>query len=102
LSKKDRKGKRHKTETKEKHKKGILGDIFQVRSKKTDLWIILLLLILTLALFARGGLGVREGVLVFLLSSFFSLPDSTLISLLSQLWITAGELLCFLIAIPVK
>jgi uncharacterized membrane protein YbhN (UPF0104 family) len=55
-----------------------------------------------LALFAPGGIGVREGVLVFLLSSFFSLPVSTLISLLSRLWITVGELLCFLIAVPLK
>jgi hypothetical protein len=53
LSKKDRKGKRHKTETKEKHKKGLLGDIFQVRNKKADLWIILLLLIMTLVLFGK-------------------------------------------------
>lgn len=55
-----------------------------------------------LALFTPGGLGVREGILVFLLSSFFPLPVSTLISLLSRLWITMGELLCFLIALPLK
>jgi uncharacterized membrane protein YbhN (UPF0104 family) len=55
-----------------------------------------------LAIFTPGGIGVREGVLVFLLSSLFPLPVSTLISLLSRLWMTAGELLCFLIAIPIK
>jgi uncharacterized membrane protein YbhN (UPF0104 family) len=55
-----------------------------------------------LALFTPGGIGVREGILVFLLSSLFPLPVSTLISLLSRLWITAGELLCFLIAVPLK
>ena len=55
-----------------------------------------------LAIFTPGGIGVREGVLVFLLSSFFPLPVSTLISLLSRLWITVGELLCFLIAVPLK
>ncbi len=55
-----------------------------------------------LAVFTPGGIGVREGVLVFLLSSFFPLPVSTLISLLSRLWMTAGELFCFLIAVPLK
>jgi len=55
-----------------------------------------------LAIFTPGGIGVREGVLVFLLSSFFPLPVSTLISLLSRLWMTVGELLCFLIALPLK
>jgi len=55
-----------------------------------------------LAIFTPGGIGVREGVLVFLLSSLFPLPVSTLISLLSRLWMTVGELLCFLIAIPIK
>ena len=55
-----------------------------------------------LAIFTPGGIGVREGVLVFLLSSFFPLPVSTLISLLSRLWITVGELLCFLIAVLLK
>ena len=55
-----------------------------------------------LALFTPGGIGVREGILVFLLSSLFPLPVSTLISLLSRLWITVGELLCFLMAVPLK
>lgn len=55
-----------------------------------------------LAIFTPGGIGVREGILVFLLSSFFPLPVSTLISLLSRLWMTVGEVLCFLIAIPLK
>jgi uncharacterized membrane protein YbhN (UPF0104 family) len=55
-----------------------------------------------LAIFVPGGIGVREGILVFLLTPFFPLPVSTLISLLSRLWITMGELLCFLIAIPLK
>ncbi len=55
-----------------------------------------------LAVFTPGGIGVREGVLVLLLSSLFPLPVSTLISLLSRLWMTAGELLCFLVAVPLK
>jgi glycosyltransferase 2 family protein len=55
-----------------------------------------------LAIFTPGGIGVREGVLVFLISSLFPLPVSTLISLLSRLWMTVGEVLCFLIAMPLK
>jgi uncharacterized membrane protein YbhN (UPF0104 family) len=59
-----------------------------------------------LALFVPGGIGVREGLLVVLLSSmfpsFFPLPVATLIALLARLWVTVAELLCFLIAIPLK
>jgi len=55
-----------------------------------------------LALFVPGGIGVREGILVLLLSSFFPLPVATLIALLARLWVTAAELLCFLIAVPLK
>ncbi len=55
-----------------------------------------------LAIFTPGGIGVREGVLVFLLSSLFPLPVSTLISLISRLWMTVGEVLCFLIAMPLR
>lgn len=55
-----------------------------------------------LALFVPGGIGVREGILVLLLSSFFPLPVATLIALLARLWVTVAELLCFLIAVPLK
>jgi hypothetical protein len=55
-----------------------------------------------LALFVPGGMGVREGILVLLLSPFFPLPVATLISLLARLWVTLAELLCFLIAVPIK
>lgn len=46
-----------------------------------------------LSIFVPGGLGVREGILVFWLSSYFPLPVATLISLLSRLWMTAAEIL---------
>ena len=59
-----------------------------------------------LALFVPGGIGVREGILVLLLSSLFPdlfpVPVATLISLLARLWVTVAELLCFLIAVPLK
>ena len=55
-----------------------------------------------LALFAPGGIGVREGVLVLLLESYFPAPVAILISILSRLWISVVEVLCFLIALPLK
>lgn len=55
-----------------------------------------------LAFFTPGGLGVREGILVALLSSYFPLPVATLIALLSRLWMTLAELLLFFIALALK
>jgi uncharacterized membrane protein YbhN (UPF0104 family) len=55
-----------------------------------------------LALFAPGGIGVREGVLVLLLGSYFPAPVAILISILSRLWMSTVELLCFLIALSLK
>jgi uncharacterized membrane protein YbhN (UPF0104 family) len=55
-----------------------------------------------LALFAPGGIGVREGILVLLLETYFPAPVAVLISILSRLWISLVELLCFLIALLLK
>jgi len=55
-----------------------------------------------LAFFTPGGIGVREGLLVALLSPYFSAPVATLIALLSRLWVTLAELLLFLIALAIK
>ncbi len=46
-----------------------------------------------LSVFIPGGLGVREGILIFYLSNYFPLPVATLIALLSRLWMTATEVL---------
>jgi uncharacterized membrane protein YbhN (UPF0104 family) len=46
------------------------------------------------SLFVPGGLGIREGVLAFLLSLIFPLPVATAISLGSRIWMTAAEILC--------
>ncbi|MCJ7457733.1 MAG: flippase-like domain-containing protein [candidate division Zixibacteria bacterium] len=51
-----------------------------------------------LSIFVPGGLGVREGILVYYLSSYFPLPVATLIALLSRLWMTAVELSGLLVA----
>jgi len=45
-----------------------------------------------LALFAPGGLGVREGILAFFLSFYFPASVAIMLSLLSRLWITAAEI----------
>lgn len=46
-----------------------------------------------------GGLGVREGLLAALLSAYMPLPIATVISLLSRIWFTAGEMLCLGLAL---
>lgn len=45
-----------------------------------------------LAVFVPGGLGVREGILVLLLSLYFPLPVATLLSIFSRLWISLVEI----------
>lgn len=46
------------------------------------------------SIFVPGGLGVREGALVFLLMPFFPLPIATALSLASRIWLTLAELIC--------
>lgn len=52
----------------------------------------------TLSFFAPSGLGVREGVLALLLTSYVTSPIAVLISLLARLWVTLGEAICALFA----
>lgn len=47
------------------------------------------------AIFAPAGLGVREGVLVFTLSIIFPAAVAAIISIISRIWMTLGELLIF-------
>jgi len=50
-----------------------------------------------------GGLGVREGVLVFfLVKTGMNTETATLIALLSRLWFLAGEIFYFVTAIVIK
>ncbi len=51
-----------------------------------------------------SGLGVREGVLAWMLSSFFPAPVALALSLVTRLWTTAGELLGVTLvwAVPAK
>lgn len=55
-----------------------------------------------LSFFAPAGLGVREGVQSYLLSLFIPMFMAILISLVMRVWITLGELGCFLIALKIK
>jgi uncharacterized membrane protein YbhN (UPF0104 family) len=55
-----------------------------------------------LAVFVPGGLGVREGILVLLLSLYFPLPVATLISIFSRLYISIVELGGFLVSWAIK
>ncbi|MGO8987816.1 MAG: lysylphosphatidylglycerol synthase transmembrane domain-containing protein [bacterium] len=45
-----------------------------------------------IALFAPGGLGVREGALVYLLSLVMAAPVAVIISILSRIWMTLIEI----------
>ena len=48
----------------------------------------------TLSFFAPSGLGVREGILALLLSTYIISPVAVLISLLARLWVTLVEVTC--------
>lgn len=48
-----------------------------------------------LAIFAPNGLGIREGTLTLLLSLYMPVPVAIVVSLLSRVWSTIGELLAF-------
>lgn len=52
----------------------------------------------TLSFFTPSGLGVREGILALLLSTYVISPIAVLISLLARLWVTLGEIICALFA----
>jgi len=51
------------------------------------------------AFLSPGGLGVQEGIQVYLLTFFFPSPISIVIALASRLWMTVGDLLVFLLAL---
>lgn len=54
------------------------------------------------ALFAPGGIGVREGALAYLLSFYLPLPVATIISILARIWFTLGEITCLLISFNIR
>lgn len=52
--------------------------------------------------FVPAGLGVREGVLSYLLASFVPVSTAVVISLVMRMWTTLGELACFFVALKIK
>ena len=52
----------------------------------------------TLSVFSPSGLGVREGILALLLTSYVISPIAVLISLLARIWVTLVEVICALFA----
>jgi len=54
-----------------------------------------------LSFIAPSGLGIREGVLVVLLSPLIPVPMAITLSLLARVWTTLFELVCFLIFLRV-
>jgi uncharacterized membrane protein YbhN (UPF0104 family) len=46
-----------------------------------------------LSFLAPGGLGVREGILVYLLGFYLPSHVAIVVTLLSRLWVTAAELM---------
>jgi hypothetical protein len=55
-----------------------------------------------IAVFAPAGLGVREGVLVFILSLIFPSAIAAIISLISRLWMTVCELFVLIMVLIIK
>ncbi|MEO0184508.1 MAG: lysylphosphatidylglycerol synthase domain-containing protein [candidate division WOR-3 bacterium] len=54
-----------------------------------------------IVIFAPGGLGVREGMMSLLLSSFIPSPLAIAISFLSRVWITVFEIVVFFIGVAI-
>ena len=50
------------------------------------------------AFLVPGGLGIQEGIQVYMLAFFFPLPISIVIALASRLWMTLGDIIVFLLA----
>jgi len=55
-----------------------------------------------LSLLTPSGLGVREGVLIYLLSLSLPLPVATVLAVASRLWLIAGELASTALALLVR
>ncbi len=56
----------------------------------------------TVSFFVPAGLGVREGIISYLLGSFIPLPVAILISLVLRVWLILGESACFFVALRIK
>jgi uncharacterized membrane protein YbhN (UPF0104 family) len=55
-----------------------------------------------LSFIVPAGLGVREGILSYLFSFFVPASTAILIAVVLRVWLTAGETVCFLLALRIK
>lgn len=55
-----------------------------------------------LAVFAPGGLGVREGILIILLQNIMPLEMAVILSILSRIWLLTGDGILALFILPQK
>ncbi len=55
-----------------------------------------------LSILTPGGLGVREGILIVLLSPVLQPGEAALIAVASRFWFLLGEMLCSLIAVIIR
>lgn len=55
-----------------------------------------------LSILTPGGIGVREGALLFLLSPLLSPGEAALISVGSRFWFILGEIICSIISLAIK
>lgn len=55
-----------------------------------------------LAFFAPGGLGVREGVITYLLAFYMPFPVAGIVAVSSRIWLTSVELISVAIALKIK
>lgn len=73
------------------------GNVFHIASAYSLAWIGG-----SLALFAPGGLGVREGMMTLLLSGVLPTPLAIAVSLIARIWITIFEVLMFFIGLIIQ
>ncbi len=73
-----------------------LSKIFHISAAYTISWMSGFIVI-----FAPGGLGVREGMMSLLLSSFLPSPLAIAISFLSRVWITVFEIVVFFVGFAI-
>ncbi|HEX7319656.1 MAG TPA: lysylphosphatidylglycerol synthase domain-containing protein [bacterium] len=55
-----------------------------------------------IAIFAPGGLGIREGTMTLYLSTIMPLPVAIAISLISRIWITVFEVIVFFMGLIIQ
>ena len=56
----------------------------------------------SVAIFAPGGLGVREGVMTLLLSPILPVPLAIALSFITRVWITVFEAVVFFVGLIIQ